>query len=77
MMQEKAWRSIVKALSWRVSGSIGTMFIAFVFSGKISVAVSIGFVEFIIKFIMFFLHERLWNRIPFGRYEHKPPDFQI
>jgi len=76
-MQEKAWRSIAKALSWRISGSVGTMLIAFFISGKATVAVTIGFAEFVLKIGLFYVHERVWNRIPFGRVTEKPPEYTI
>jgi uncharacterized membrane protein len=67
MATEKHYRSIVKALSWRVTGTIDTMVIAFLITGHVKMAVSIGLVEVVTKVCLYYAHERVWNRISFGR----------
>ena len=74
-MAEKPIRSIVKAISWRATGTIDTMFISFLITGKLKFAISIGLVELITKTFLYFVHERIWNKIKFGR--TKEPDFYI
>ncbi len=72
-------RALAKAISWRVLGTVGTSIIVFVFTGRWQLALSIGGVEFLGKIALFFLHERLWDRVRFGhpvRHE-PPPDDQI
>lgn len=64
---EKHYRSFVKAVSWRATGTLDTMLISFLITGKVKLAVSIGFVEVFTKIGLFYFHERLWNRIPLGR----------
>jgi uncharacterized membrane protein len=76
-MHEKAYRSIVKAFSWRLTGTLDTIVISFLISGRIKVALSIGFVELFTKIALYYLHERAWNRIPFGRIKQKPPEYSI
>lgn len=66
-MAEKPIRSIIKALSWRVTGTMDTILISFLITGKIKFAVSIGVIELLTKTILYFVHERLWNRIKFGK----------
>jgi uncharacterized membrane protein len=66
-MIEKPQRSLAKAISWRVTGTLDTMVISFLITGQLKWAVSIGLVELFTKLVLYFLHERLWNRIPFGR----------
>lgn len=60
-------RSIVKSISWRMLGTIDTIFIAWLITGTFEVALSIGSVEWISKMILYFLHERAWNSIKWGR----------
>jgi uncharacterized membrane protein len=76
-MHEKAYRSIVKAFSWRLTGTLDTVMISFLISGRIKIALSIGFVELFTKIALYYLHERAWNRILFGRIEEKPPEYSI
>jgi len=66
-MKDKYYRSIVKALSWRVTGTADTVVVSYFVTGKIGLAVSIGFVELFTKIALYFVHERVWNRISFGR----------
>lgn len=74
-MSEKHYRSVVKALSWRATGTADTILVSFFVTGKIGMALSIGFVELFTKIGLYYLHERVWNRISFGR--DKPKDYEI
>lgn len=66
-MIEKPYRSIVKAISWRITGTIDTILVSFLISRKLTIAVSIGFVELFTKIGLYYLHERAWNKLKFGR----------
>jgi uncharacterized membrane protein len=66
-MAEKHYRSLLKAVSWRVTGTLDTIIISFLITGQIKLAVSIGFIELFTKICLYYLHERLWNKISFGR----------
>ena len=61
--EDKHWRSIAKSISWRVIGTIDTIVIAYFVTGEISTAFEIGFTEVFTKMLLFYLHERFWNRI--------------
>ena len=67
MTNEKPYRSIVKALSWRLTGTVDTMVISFLITGHLKMAVSIGLVEVVTKVCLYYVHERVWNRIALGR----------
>lgn len=64
---EKATRSIVKAISWRIVGTLDTILISWFITGKITMALSIGLVEVVTKMILYFFHERIWNTIKWGK----------
>lgn len=66
-MIETQYRSLAKAFSWRISGSIATFIASWALTGKLNLAVSISLVEFITKLALYYLHERFWELIPFGR----------
>ena len=74
---EKTYRSILKSISWRATGTICTVLISFLITRKLDFAISIGFIELISKIILYYLHERLWNRITFGRDKTKKPEHRI
>lgn len=64
---EKPIRSVAKALSWRVIGTLDTLIVSYVLTGEMSVAASIASVDFLTKMILYFFHERAWNSIKWGK----------
>lgn len=76
IMAEKHYRSVVKAVSWRFVGTLDTIGVSFLITGRITLALSIGAVELITKVVLYYAHERVWNKIPLGRYE-APKDYEI
>jgi uncharacterized membrane protein len=60
------YRHIAKTVSWRIIGTIDTMVLGFLITGDLTVALSIGGLEVFTKMILYFLHERIWYKIPFG-----------
>lgn len=68
--KEAHLRSILKAVSYRVLASIATMTIVFVFTRRIFLSVGVGLVESIVKIICYYLHERAWSFIGFGKKKH-------
>lgn len=66
-MQEGHLRSFVKAASWRLTGTIDTFILSYVFTGSAALAGSIALTEVATKLVLFYLHERAWNRISWGR----------
>ena len=57
-------RSIAKSISWRILGTIDTVIISFFIIGEPIKALTIGGIEIITKISLFYLHERLWLKIP-------------
>ena len=70
-MIEKPYRSFVKAVSWRATGTLDTMVVSYIVTGEAKLAVSIGAIEFFTKICLYYFHERVWNKIPFGRVKTK------
>ena len=60
---DKPVKSIMKAVSWRIVGTIDTMVISYFITGKLTMAVSIGGVEVFTKILLYYLHERIWAHI--------------
>jgi uncharacterized membrane protein len=60
-------RSFIKAVSWRITGSIDTFVISLVLSGRIGLASGIASVEVITKIALYYFHERVWALILWGR----------
>ena len=68
-------RSIAKALSYRVLGSLATGGIVYFFSGDLRASAGAGLIDSVVKPGLYFVHERIWNHIPLGR--PKPPEYEI
>ncbi len=60
---DKPIKSFMKSVSWRIVGTIDTMIISYIITGKISLAVSIGSIEVLTKTILYYFHERIWAHI--------------
>jgi uncharacterized membrane protein len=60
---DKPVKSIIKAVSWRIVGTIDTMVISYFITGRVTVAISIGSVEVLTKTVLYYFHERLWAHI--------------
>lgn len=67
MYRDTHLRSILKAVSWRISGTIATAAIVFAFTQKLALAVTVSVVEFASKIGLFFIHERIWDAVYIGK----------
>ncbi len=65
----------MKAVTWRVGGTFVTILTAWLLTGKPTLSVGIGLLDSAVKVGAFYVHERVWNRLSFGR--PKLPDYQI
>ena len=70
--QEAHLRSLAKAVSWRFIGSMDTFILSFLVTGNAVWAVSIASAEAVTKIILYYLHERVWRRVAWGRLEAAP-----
>lgn len=64
---ERPIRSVVKAVSWRIVGTLDTITISWLLSGELALAFSIGSIELLTKMILYFFHERAWNQVKWGK----------
>lgn len=60
-MKDSHLRSIVKGISWRIVGTLDTITIAYLVTGHITKALTIGATEVVTKILLFYLHERVWQ----------------
>ncbi|MDT8299863.1 MAG: DUF2061 domain-containing protein [Sedimentisphaerales bacterium] len=68
-------RSIAKAITWRTGGTVVTFAVAWILTRRLDLAAQIGLLDTVIKIAAFYFHERLWNRLSFGK--KKSPEYQI
>ena len=62
-------RSVVKAISWRIVGSLDTFVISWVVTGQLRYAGIILGVETFTKVVIYYGHEQFWAWLPWWRPE--------
>jgi uncharacterized membrane protein len=69
--KESPTRSIIKAISWRVIASGTTFILAIIFFGNdpqaVEKATGVAVAESFIKMALYYLHERAWINITWGK----------
>ena len=73
-MADKHYRSIVKAISWRVTGTVDTIVVSFLITGHVGTALKIGGLEVFTKIMLYYGHERVWEKLSFGRVKEAKQD---
>ncbi|NQT22741.1 MAG: DUF2061 domain-containing protein [Candidatus Omnitrophica bacterium] len=68
-------RTFLKTITWRIIALFTTIIVVYIYSGDAKESVVIGGVANLIKMILYYIHERIWNRLGFGR--AKPLEYQI
>ena len=56
-------RSLAKTLTWRIVGTLDTIIISWIITGNPLTGMKIGTVEVLSKSVLYYLHERIWNKI--------------
>ena len=56
-------KSLIKTITWRITASLTTMTIVFVVTGELLIAGEVAILEVIIKMIVYYYHERVWERV--------------
>lgn len=59
--------SLLKGISWRVTGTLDTLLISLLFTNNFAHAGQIASFEVFTKLGLFYLHERLWMHVRWGR----------
>lgn len=68
-------RSIAKTVSWRIMATFITGAVTFLLTGRLDFAVTVGVADTLVKFFLYYFHERMWTRIRFGKVP--PAEYQI
>jgi len=66
-MNETTARSIAKTVSWRICGSGATFAISYAILGDFAVSSTIAVIQLTFNTVLYFVHERVWNWISWGR----------
>jgi len=68
-------RSLVKSLTWRLIAVFVTIIAVYIYSGNLKGSLVVGLSANLVKMFLYYMHERIWNRIDYGRI--KSPEYQI
>ena len=60
-------RSLAKAICWRAIEVVDTFVISYLITGRTVLAGSIVGIEAVTKLVLYYVHERAWERVPWGR----------
>ena len=66
-MKEKVYRSVIKTISYRIFGTTATTLIIFFVTHKFIFSLGIGVIDLFIKIVLFYVHERVWNKLSIGK----------
>jgi uncharacterized membrane protein len=66
-VEETRARAVVKALTYRIWQSLNTLIITLLITKELKVATAIVSIEIVVKIVVYFMHERIWNLFNWGR----------
>ena len=66
-MKSKVSRILTKTITWRILATSDTFFISWLVTGNWSWAGAIAGIEVITKMFLYYGHERVWDKIKWGR----------
>lgn len=67
MVKELWYRHLIKTGTWRVVAFTALAIITYMVTGSIALATSIALVDWIVKTILYFIHELVWSKLNVGR----------
>jgi len=76
-MKERRLRTIIKAISWRATATLITAGLVYALTSRLSLAAQVGVLEMLLKMLAYYLHERIWGQISWGRPKHPLEDLPV
>ncbi len=67
MYKETKKRAIAKTISWRITATLTTALLVYLFTGELGIAISVGLLEILAKMALYYIHERVWDKSHFGK----------
>jgi uncharacterized membrane protein len=64
---EKHARTIFKTLSWRILASSTTLLLVYFFTENVVISAGVCIIEMMVKTLIYYVHERVWDKTNFGR----------
>jgi uncharacterized membrane protein len=67
VFREYLGRSVVKAISYRIIVVVADFAAVYLFTSRVEIALAFVVVSNIYTSVLYFLHERFWDRVAWGR----------
>ena len=64
--KESPLRSVLKAITYRIIGTLTTGLLAYAITGNFRVSLTLVALEPLVKTLVYYAHERLWQQVPRG-----------
>ena len=64
---ERTWRSFGKVITWRILVTITNFIGGWLASGNPWVGLGVVSFALVVNSILYFVHERIWNRVSWGK----------
>jgi uncharacterized membrane protein len=61
-MKDSIKKSLAKTITWRIIALVITSSLVFIVTKDLTLATSIGILDLTIKSVVYFVHERIWNK---------------
>jgi uncharacterized membrane protein len=65
--KERHERSVVKALTWKLVATVMAFVVSYRYTRDVTAATSVALTMFVAGLVAYYIHERIWNRIPWGK----------
>ncbi|UCF08619.1 MAG: DUF2061 domain-containing protein [Thermoplasmata archaeon] len=60
-------RSFIKSITFRILATVTTIVLVIIFTGEVLLALGVGIAEVVSKLILYYVHERFWDRVSWGK----------
>jgi uncharacterized membrane protein len=60
-------RSLAKSFTWRIIAIVSTFVIGYFMTGSIAFATSLTLISNGINFVLYYVHERVWLKVEWGK----------
>ena len=70
---ERHSRTVFKTLSWRIIATSTTLLLVYIYTKNIFLSAGVSISESVVKSIIYYVHERMWNKTNFGIKKIKSP----
>lgn len=61
-------RHILKAITWRIVGTLDTMLLSWLITGNAMLGLKVGLAELVTKIVLYYIHERVWYKVDVSKF---------